>query len=211
MKERDKTLATTSDRILEAAVDVLVERGLDGFTTPVVAAIAGVAQGTLFRHFPTKRELLAATTARAIDVTMADHARSFAAKVQRPATDVELVRLAIETLRDAYFDDRIAAANEVRSRSRTDPELHAALVPILATADTFGADAVALLLPESFRSSGDDFRAVARLVTSSLQGRAMARIALPDPNADAELVDTLIALAVSVMAAPSPAAPGRGV
>jgi AcrR family transcriptional regulator len=46
-------------RILAAAEEVFAERGASG-STEEVAARAGVAVGTVFRHFPTKRDLLAA-------------------------------------------------------------------------------------------------------------------------------------------------------
>jgi AcrR family transcriptional regulator len=46
-------------RILVAAERVFAERGASAATEDVAAA-AGVAIGTVFRHFPTKRDLLAA-------------------------------------------------------------------------------------------------------------------------------------------------------
>jgi AcrR family transcriptional regulator len=46
-------------RILEAARSVFAELGAGG-STEEVASRAGVAIGTVFRHFPTKRDLLAA-------------------------------------------------------------------------------------------------------------------------------------------------------
>jgi AcrR family transcriptional regulator len=46
-------------RILAAAEEVFAARGA-GASTEEVAAAAGVAIGTVFRHFPTKQDLLAA-------------------------------------------------------------------------------------------------------------------------------------------------------
>ncbi|WP_345023178.1 helix-turn-helix domain-containing protein [Actinomadura keratinilytica] len=46
-------------RILAAAEEVFAEKG-EGASTEEVASRAGVAIGTVFRHFPTKRDLLAA-------------------------------------------------------------------------------------------------------------------------------------------------------
>jgi AcrR family transcriptional regulator len=46
-------------RILQAATEVFAARGAAASTEDVAAA-AGVAIGTVFRHFPTKRDLLAA-------------------------------------------------------------------------------------------------------------------------------------------------------
>lgn len=47
------------ERILEAAETVFAERGASA-STEDVAGLAGVAIGTVFRHFPTKKDLLQA-------------------------------------------------------------------------------------------------------------------------------------------------------
>jgi AcrR family transcriptional regulator len=52
--------------LIDAAVEVFGERGLDG-TVAEVASRAGVGQGTAFRHFPTKEDLIAATVRDMLD------------------------------------------------------------------------------------------------------------------------------------------------
>jgi AcrR family transcriptional regulator len=52
--------------LLDAAVQVFGERGLDA-TVAEIAARAGVGQGTAFRHFPTKEHLIAATVRDMLD------------------------------------------------------------------------------------------------------------------------------------------------
>ena len=47
-------------KMLDAAVDLLKERGVPGFTIDEVARRSGVAKTTIYRHFPTKNELLVA-------------------------------------------------------------------------------------------------------------------------------------------------------
>lgn len=61
-------------KILEVAARVFAERGA-GASTEQVAAEAGVAIGTIFRHFPTKADLLAAI----MKDTLADLAERLAA------------------------------------------------------------------------------------------------------------------------------------
>jgi AcrR family transcriptional regulator len=51
------------ERILDAAEEVVARRGA-GASTEEVARLAGVAIGTVFRHFPTKDDLLAAILKR---------------------------------------------------------------------------------------------------------------------------------------------------
>jgi AcrR family transcriptional regulator len=50
----------TRQRILDAAVQLFSERGYDGATTRAIAALAGVNEVTLFRHFGSKKGLFQA-------------------------------------------------------------------------------------------------------------------------------------------------------
>jgi len=51
---------STSDKLLQAAVDLMAEKGYDGTSTKEIAQAAGVNEVTLFRHFGTKGNLLEA-------------------------------------------------------------------------------------------------------------------------------------------------------
>lgn len=50
--------AQTRTRILESAQKLFASQGFDGTTTRDLAQAAGVAEGTLFRHFPNKKSIL---------------------------------------------------------------------------------------------------------------------------------------------------------
>jgi AcrR family transcriptional regulator len=54
-------------QILDAAKGCFARRGFDGTTTKSVAAAAGISEGLLFRHFPTKSALYAAILAEACE------------------------------------------------------------------------------------------------------------------------------------------------
>ena len=54
----------TRSAILEAAVDLFLERRSDGFSVQEVADRAGLTHRTVYRYFPTRQELLGATAAR---------------------------------------------------------------------------------------------------------------------------------------------------
>ena len=49
---------TTRDRLLEAARELFTTTGYHATTTPILAKKAGVAEGTIYRHFPSKQALL---------------------------------------------------------------------------------------------------------------------------------------------------------
>jgi AcrR family transcriptional regulator len=66
------------ERILAAAEDVFGRSG-SGASTEEVARVAGVGVATVFRHFPTKQELLEATAVRYL-ATFADRVQELAAQ-----------------------------------------------------------------------------------------------------------------------------------
>ena len=51
-------LPNTRDRLLEAARELFTTTGYHATTTPILARRAGVAEGTIYRHFPSKQALL---------------------------------------------------------------------------------------------------------------------------------------------------------
>jgi AcrR family transcriptional regulator len=53
------TEVETRTRILQAALKLFARNGYDATTTRELAAAAGIAEGTLFRHFATKKAILA--------------------------------------------------------------------------------------------------------------------------------------------------------
>jgi len=63
------------DRVLEAAAAVFAEGGTDA-TTETTARRAGVGAGTVFRHFPTKQDLLEAVLQREFE-RLSEVARRF--------------------------------------------------------------------------------------------------------------------------------------
>ncbi len=53
-----EAVSTTRDRLLSAARELFTSEGYHAATTPVLAARAGVAEGTIYRHFSSKQALL---------------------------------------------------------------------------------------------------------------------------------------------------------
>jgi AcrR family transcriptional regulator len=53
-----KTELSTRDKILKAAQKLFAHHGYDGTTTKELAEKAGIAEGTLFRHFTNKKAIL---------------------------------------------------------------------------------------------------------------------------------------------------------
>jgi TetR/AcrR family transcriptional regulator, transcriptional repressor for nem operon len=64
---RRETPDVRREQILDAAVEVLLERGLAAATMADVAEAAGVAKGTIYLYFESRTELLAALRSRHVD------------------------------------------------------------------------------------------------------------------------------------------------
>jgi len=93
----------TRERVLAAAREVFSRQGFDRTTTGEVAAAAGVAEITLFRHFATKsilfEQAVAAYLRAAVDDVVAR---------RRQASAGESIEQAVYT----FFDEMLSALNE---------------------------------------------------------------------------------------------------
>ncbi|WP_426570727.1 TetR/AcrR family transcriptional regulator [Aquihabitans sp. McL0605] len=194
MPSQAERIHSTRSRLLEAGVALLVEVGLDGFTTTAVATRAGVAQGTVFRHFATKQELLVATVEQALRSCRTEHEAEFSRRIaaEHPDTTGALVRIALECLWGSCTDERALAVIEVRARCRSDAGLRAALEPAIRAENAVGGDRVALLLPPAFQLRRNDYVDMSRIVLNAMQGRALAGLARPDPGRDRAVLESLI-------------------
>ncbi|MGB3137973.1 MAG: helix-turn-helix domain-containing protein [Nodosilinea sp.] len=54
----------TETKILQAALKLFARQGYGGTTTRELAKVAGVAEGTLFRHFENKKAILVAVASQ---------------------------------------------------------------------------------------------------------------------------------------------------
>ncbi|SNX54249.1 TetR/AcrR family transcriptional regulator [Thermoanaerobacterium sp. RBIITD] len=64
----DNDQKSTEEKIFESAVDLFCEKGFDRTTTSEIAKKAGVAEGTIFRYFKTKKDILSSIASKAMDI-----------------------------------------------------------------------------------------------------------------------------------------------
>jgi AcrR family transcriptional regulator len=118
--------AATQTRVLEAALEVLLERGYSGLTTTRVAERAGVSRGAQLHQYPTKEALVVAAV---------DHVtRCWGDELRRQATvlpaggDERLLRVH-ELLWTVLSGPIFYSALELWVAGRTDPVLRETLLP----------------------------------------------------------------------------------
>ncbi|MGH3734072.1 MAG: TetR/AcrR family transcriptional regulator [Micromonosporaceae bacterium] len=118
----------TRQRLLEATVDCLAERGWSGTTVAVVAERAGVSRGAAQHHFPTREDLVTAAVAE-MARRRGEEIRSRAAALpvgeRRTAEALELLA--------AHFTSPVfAAALQLWVAASTDPALRQLVGPLEA-------------------------------------------------------------------------------
>lgn len=99
---RDRKREETRERLLDAAFRLFGQRGYDRTTTAQIAEAAAVTERTLFRHFPSKRDLVLANWHR--------HAASLEAAMSAQPDDarpIEVVRAGVRA-----FAERLAHATD---------------------------------------------------------------------------------------------------
>jgi AcrR family transcriptional regulator len=113
-------------RLLEATVQCLAERGWSGTSTTLVSERAGVSRGAQLHHFPTKNDLVIAAVEHLATVRrdeLAEAARALPSGKRR-------TREVLELLGEHFTADVFAAALELWVAARTDPVLLAAVEPL---------------------------------------------------------------------------------
>ncbi|MFB8282013.1 TetR/AcrR family transcriptional regulator [Nocardia colli] len=113
-------------RLLDAAVESLIEVGYAGTTTLEVQKRAGVPRGTLQHHFPTKADLLAGAVEHLAARRFDQLTREFAELPEAADRLEAAVELTMRMLSGPSF----WAALEMWVGARTDPELLAAFLPL---------------------------------------------------------------------------------
>lgn len=167
----------TIGALLEATVACLTERGYAATSTAAVCAEAGVSQGALFRHFPTRQALLVATAEHVATRNVA----AFRLTTEGAAVDtVDEVADVLAHLRAAVLSPTNQTWRELLVAARADADLRAALLPARELLHAQMLDVAADLWGE--RLSADDLPAVLSLVVNMLDGLAFSALD-PDPAA----------------------------
>lgn len=113
-------------RLLEATVELLVERGFTGTSTTLVSERAGVSRGAQLHHFPTKNDLVVAAVEHITELRGAE----LALAVERLPQGKRRTRAVVEMLGDHFASPVFTAALELWVAARTDEALLAAVSPL---------------------------------------------------------------------------------
>lgn len=113
-------------RLMEATVELLVERGFSGTTTTLVSERAGVSRGAQLHHFPTKNDLVVAAVAHITEIRGSE-LEAAAARLPRGPGRTEAV---MHMLGEHFSSPVFTAALELWVAARSDATLLAAVAPL---------------------------------------------------------------------------------
>jgi Transcriptional regulator len=125
---REERTAASRTRILDAAVECLVEDGYAGATTLRIQARAGVSRGRLLHHFPSRDQLLVAASRH----LATERLRRTAERIRCIAgglTGAQRLDRAIELMWETFSEPHFWAAVELWTAARTNEELRSTLLP----------------------------------------------------------------------------------
>ena len=193
--------------LLDATTACLVERGFHGTTTTAVCDRAGLSQGALFRHFPTKQALLSAAAGHLYDqldqrfvhrFRRLDRGGSSAPDGDTAAAEhSRRVQRAIHLLWQVFQSDELAASLELELAARTDPSLRADLEPVLALNAGRIRDLTAELFPNAVRD--ELYERTIDLVFELMQGMAVSHIVDRSGDHYRRLLDHVVELATDAL------------
>ncbi len=176
----------TIRKLLDAATTALIEVGYAGTTVQAVCTRAGVSQGALFRHFPSREALLVAVCRDLGGRVLESYRHRF-----RAARGGDPLVVAMQLLRQQCRSRENQAFYELALAARTNPELERALRPV---AQQYYDDIERLareLLPELASALGPTFRVLVDTIVCVFDGEAMRRILFEDAEMDEARVGAL--------------------
>ena len=165
-QRREETVA----RLLDAAIDTIIEVGYAKASAAVIAKRAKVSDGALFRHFPTMSDFMAATAQEVARRQLELFAKGAAdIPAERPPLEAVLT-----VLRDVTGNDTNAVMHELVVAARTDEKLRAALQK---TFDEYVVNiyALARTVPVTEQIPEGDLVAALAIMINTFDGAALFR------------------------------------
>jgi AcrR family transcriptional regulator len=175
--------ARTRQRLIEAAIECLVQGGYVGLTTQAVAERTGVSRGAMHHHFPTRMELVSAVVEHVFYERMRLFLEDYLGEVARGAVG-ELVEIAAAAHWRSVQTREYAAYLELAVAARTDTELHGFFGPVEKRFDEVWIGEMIESFPQ-WRDQWETMKLANDLVTATHMGLLLQRNALGEERTDA--------------------------
>jgi AcrR family transcriptional regulator len=167
--------ASTRGALLDAAIEVLVDRGYSGLTATVVCERAGVTRGAQAHYFATKADLVVQSLSHLTDRLVAELVATPLAPAAGPASQYAVL---LNRLWEIFSGPVSQAQLELFVAARTDEELHRHLVQFDETVMQTLADAAERVAPELVLRP--EFHQVMTTAIATIRGLQMLRSVASD-------------------------------
>jgi AcrR family transcriptional regulator len=164
---------------VDAAISAISELGYHSATMREICGRAGLSQGAVTRHFPTRLDLIAA----AAEEVAARQAGLFASALAAAPEGSSPVETAILTLRNGTRTALNAVWLELEVAARTAPELAARMGPLMGGVYETTM-AMAGLVPGTGQLDPPDFRMLVMSLVHLFNGEALSRNLVQMPEVE---------------------------
>jgi AcrR family transcriptional regulator len=190
-QRREETIA----RLLDASIETIIEVGYARTSAALIAKRARVSDGAIFRHFPTMRDLMAATLNEAGRRQLEEVATRFA----DIPTGTPALEEALTIISDVIGNPTNTVIHELWVAARTDEKLRDTLREVMAVYVAKIYDAArAVPSAEELKALGEEnFAALVAVLINSFDGAAMFRNVLTQPEIEERRIPLLLSLLTS--------------
>jgi AcrR family transcriptional regulator len=170
----------TRDKLVVAAREALIELGLSNTPTAVIAQRAGVSHGTLFKHFPTKTELLVAVVQAILADLVVGFGDELVAEAKKRPPTLDPVKAACAALWRVFRRPDMRVVLEIYVAARTDTAIAERLEPVIDRHQSTILARARQLFPDAAAVNPELDDAVLAIVYA-MQGAAVG-LFCPDPD-----------------------------
>ena len=175
-RTQDERTAETRARVLNAAIECLIDEGYAGTTTKRIAERTGVSRGAQQHHFPKRHDLVVQAVTHLVNRRLEE----LRADAQRLEKAEDLIERLLDLLRQLFAGPLFFASLELWVASRTDDALHEALY---AAERELGRTVGELTAEVSDIAASDErFEDLVALTIHMLRGMAVQRILREDDS-----------------------------
>jgi AcrR family transcriptional regulator len=176
---------------VDAAITTIGELGYHGASMREICRRAGMSQGTVTRHFPTRLDLIVA----AAHEVARRQAMLFTTRLGEAHEGSSIAEVAVRLLRDGTRTPLNAIWLELAVAARTTPDLAERIGPFIS--DVYGITmAMASLIPGHENLDPADLQMLVMSLVHLFNGEALSRIVVQMP----EIEDRRLALVGALMA-----------